>query len=588
MYFDLSGYIEYLEAKNELIRIHEFVNPELEIAEVVERISKIRTKGKEGGKALLFLNTGTDFPVLINAFGSDNRVKAALGLSDINDIPAEIDLLFKRISSPKANLWDKLKLLPTLRHISYWFPKVVKMQSPSCQEVVMPSPKLSNLPILKCWPHDGGRFITLPLVHTKDLETGLRNVGMYRLQIFDDATTGMHWHRHKTGAKHFESYKKAKKLMPVAVTLGGDPAYTWCAAAPLPENVDEYLFAGFLRKYPVRLVKCLTQDIEIPEDSDFVIEGYIDPSEAFAAEGPFGDHTGFYSLTEIYPKMHVTCITHRKGAVYPATVVGIPPQEDTYISKAIETIFLKPIQMLIAPEITDLYLPKEGVCHNIAIIAIEKTYPGQAIKIANAMWGAGQMMFCKVIIVVDSNVDTHSASGVMSAMGKHWHPSMDTYFTKGPLDVLDHAARQPGFGGKLCIDATKKMPEEESLFALQTVDKTYIFCNEDNIPATKAKLTVIFDRETDLSDFETCLWIATSNIDAAYDCTVENNSLTVDARTKFKTKDFHRPWPNVICMDDATINAIDEKWEKLGLGKFIQSPSLKYKHLVKSNGAQMN
>jgi 4-hydroxy-3-polyprenylbenzoate decarboxylase len=580
MYFDLSHYIEYLEAKDELIRINEFVDPELEITEITDRISKSHTN-----KALLFMNTGTKFPLLINAFGSDNRIMYALGITGLDEISKEIDSLFQNLSTPKTSLWEKLRVLPTLADISEWFPKMVKVKNPSCQEVVMPSPKFGDLPILKCWPHDGGRFITLPLVHTKDAETGLRNVVMYRLQVYDDATTGMHWHRHKTGAKHFEGYKKADRIMPIAVSLGGDPVYTWCATAPLPENLDEYLLAGFLRKQPVRLVKCLTQDIEVPEDSDFVIEGYIDPKEAFVSEGPFGDHTGVYSLKDLYPKMHVTCITHRKGAIYPATIVGIPPQEDFYISKAIEKIFLKPIQMFIAPEIKELFLPKEGVSHNIAIVSINKTYPGQAIKIANAMWGAGQMMFCKIIIVLDSNA--YSVSAIIDAMSKYWNPTADTYFSKGPLDVLDHAAHQQGFGGKMCVDATKKLIEEETN-TYEAIATTYIFCNEDNIPAIKAKLMVIFDKEIDISDFETCIWLIGNNVDANYDCKIENNSLIVDARTKFGKKDFLRPWPNVICMNDETIETINNKWTSLDIGKLIPSPSLKYKYLVKNEGAEMN
>jgi 4-hydroxy-3-polyprenylbenzoate decarboxylase len=580
MYFDLYNYVEYLEANNELLRINEYVNTELEITEITDRISK-----SDRNKALLFMNTGTKFPLLINAFGSDKRIACALGVAKLDEISKEMDCLFKNLTAPKLSLWEKLKTLPALAEISDWFPNVIKMKEPSCQEVVLPSPKLGDLPVLKCWPHDGGRFITLPLVHTKDIETGLRNVGMYRLQIYDDSTTGMHWHRHKTGARHFEGYKKAGKVMPLAVSLGGDPVYTWCAAAPLPENVDEYLFAGFLRKKSVRMVKCLTQDIEVPEDSDFVIEGYIDPKEAFVSEGPFGDHTGFYSLQYPYPKMHVTCITHRKGAIYPATAVGIPPQEDFYISKAIEKIFLKPIQMFIAPEIKELFLPKEGVAHNIAVISINKTYPGQAVKIANAMWGAGQMMFCKIIIVVDSSA--YSVSAILDAIGKYWNPSTDTCFSKGPLDILDHAARQQGFGGKMCIDATKKFLEED-VNVSETFATTYIFCNENNIPATKVKLLVIFDKEVDVSDFETCLWLIGNNIDVTYDCKIENNTLIVDARTKFGRKNFLRTWPNIVCMDDETIKSVDEKWSKLGIGEFIPSPSLKYKYLVKSEGAEMN
>ncbi|MDR1581829.1 MAG: menaquinone biosynthesis decarboxylase [Prevotellaceae bacterium] len=580
MYFDLYRYIEYLEIKNELLRINEFVNTELEITEIVDRVSKSHVN-----KALLFTNTGTKFPLLINAFGSDNRIMYALGINSLDEISKEIDFLFKNLFTPKINLWEKLKTLPTLAHMSDWFPKMVKIKNPSCQEVVMMSPKLSDLPILKCWPHDGGRFVTLPLVHTKDIETGLRNVGMYRLQIHDDSTTGMHWHRHKTGARHFEGYRKAGKLMPIAVSLGGDPVYTWCATAPLPENVDEYLFAGFLRKEPVNLVKCLTQDIEVPEDSDFVIEGYIDPQEPFVPEGPFGDHTGFYSLQDLYPQIHVTCITHRRRAIYPATIVGIPTQEDFYISKAIEKIFLKPIQMVIAPEIKELFLPKEGVSHNFVVISIDKTYPGQAIKIANAMWGAGQMMFCKIIIVVDSNA--YSVSSILEAIGKYWNPSTDTYFSKGPLDILDHAAHQQGFGGKMCVDATKKLFEEE-VNNPELFDTTYIFCNEDNIPTTKTKLLVIFNKEVDISDFETCLWLMGANIDVNHDCKIENNTLIMDACIKYGRKNFVRSWPNVICMDEKTINSVDDKWTKLGIGEFIPSPSLKYKRLVRNEGAEIN
>jgi 4-hydroxy-3-polyprenylbenzoate decarboxylase len=579
MYFDLFQYIDHLESNGELIRITEFVDPELEITEITDRISKSDTN-----KALLFMNTGTKFPLLINAFGSDKRIVHALGITDLDKVSKEIDSLFQSLAEPRVSLWEKLKALPTLADISTWFPKTVKMRKPACQEVVMPSPKLSDLPILKCWPHDGGRFITLPLVHTKDIETGLRNVGMYRLQVYDDATTGMHWHRHKTGARHFEGYKKADKLMPIAISLGGDPVYTWCATAPLPENIDEYMLAGFLRKRPVRLVKCLTQDIEVPEDSDFVIEGYIDPKEAFAAEGPFGDHTGVYSLVDLYPKMHITCISYRKGAVYPATIVGIPPQEDFYISKAIEKIFLKPIQLLIAPEIKDIFLPKEGVSHNIAVVSINKTYPGQAVKVANAMWGAGQMMFCKIIIVIDSNA--YSVTAIIDAMNKNWNPAADTYFCRGPLDVLDHAARQQSFGGKMCVDATKKLVEEQT-DTYESTATTYIFCNEDKIITSRAKLTVIFDSEVDVSDFETCIWLIGNNVDVSYDCQIENNTMIVDARTKFKRKDFLRPWPNVICMNDETIEAIDNKWQSLGIGKFIPSPSLKYKYLVKGDSAQM-
>ena len=584
MYFDLGHYAEYLEAKKELIRISAFVDPESEIAEVVDRISK--TEG--GGKALLFENNGTEFPLLINAWGSDSRIAYALGVNDIEEIPKEMDRLFNRIAKTGTSLRDKLKLLPILKETLDIFPKVVKVKKPVCQEVVMPVPKLSALPILKCRPHDGGHFITLPCVHTKSLETGIRNLGMYRMQVYNDYTTGMHWHRHKTGAKHFEEYKKAGKIMPVVVTLGGDPVYTWCATAPLPENTDEYILAGFLRKKPVKLVKCLTQEIEVPEDADFVIEGYIDPSEPFRIEGPFGDHTGFYSLPDLYPVFHVTCITYRKGAIYPATVTGIPPQEDVYFGKASERIFLSPVRTVVAPEIKDLYFPEQGVIHNAVIVSIEKSYPGQAAKVAEALRGAGQMMFSKLIITTDSNVDVRNINSVAEAMTKNWNPASDTFISKGPIDILDHAARHTGYGGKICIDATKKLPEEQSepknidfgsLYALVHAGKYKIGTGN------KSKSIVIFDDEVDLTDYETCAWLAGNNVDPAADCKIYDGQLIVDATSKINRKDFYRPWPNPVCADYRTIARIDEKWNELKIGEFIPSPSLRYKHLERGEGA---
>lgn len=582
MYQNLSHYISFLESEGELVRVQEPVNPILEISEVIDRISKSRG----GGKAILFENTGTAFPLLINAWGSDHRIAYALGVDNVEEIPQAIDELFKQLSAPKISFWDKLKLLPTLQQVTGWTPKIVKNRKAPCQEVVMARPDLSALPILQCWPHDGGRFITLPMVHTKSLETGMRNLGMYRMQVFGESTTGMHWHKHKTGAKHFEEYKRIGQRMPVAVTLGGDPAYTWSATAPLPENLDEYLLAGFLRKQPVRLVSCLTQEIEVPEDVDFVLEGYIDPSEALVSEGPFGDHTGFYSLNDFYPKFHITCITHRKEAIYPATVVGIPPQEDAYMAKATERIFLAPIRMLIAPEVNDIYLPEEGVAHNIAIVSIDKSYPGQAVKVAHALWGAGQMMFCKVIIVTDADVEVHDMEKVLNAVVLNWNPSTDTYFTKGPLDVLDHAAQQMGFGGKMCIDATHRLPEEESTETDYEPDARFAqLLHAGQALSTTARVNIIFDESVDLNDVETCVWLASNNIDVARDCNIVDGRLVIDATIKTGLEGFHRPWPNVVCMDDQTIAEVDKKWESLSIGRFIKSPSLKYKHLLKKGGA---
>jgi 4-hydroxy-3-polyprenylbenzoate decarboxylase len=348
----LHEFISFLEKTGELVRISHQVSTDLEITEIVDRVSK----SPGGGKALLFENNGTDFPLLINAFGSEKRMAMALGCRHLDEIGERIELLFKNLTEPKPDFYSKLKALPLLSQVASWMPKSVGRRG-ACQQIVMKNPDLTKLPVLKCWPADGGPFITLPCVITRDLNNGMRNVGMYRMQVLDAVTTGMHWHQHKTGARHFQEYKRRGERMPVSVVLGGDPAYTYSATAPLPDNLDEYLLAGFLRDKKVELVKCLTNDLEVPSDADFVIEGYVDPGEELVWEGPFGDHTGFYSLADWYPKFHVTCITHRKDAVYPATIVGIPPQEDAWIGKATERIFLQPMKLSMIPELQDMDLP---------------------------------------------------------------------------------------------------------------------------------------------------------------------------------------------------------------------------------------
>ncbi|MFT3945851.1 MAG: menaquinone biosynthesis decarboxylase [Agriterribacter sp.] len=391
-------FINALEKSGELVRIKTFADPHLEIAEITDRISK----SGNGGKALLFENTGYDFPVLMNAYGSEKRMCMALGVQHLDDIAKEIEALFKLLTKPKEGILDKLNMLPKLGQFASWMPKVKKGRG-ECQEIVITeNPDLGKLPVITCWPKDGGPFITLPVIHTKDLHTAIRNVGMYRMQVFGPTLTGMHWHKHKVSAKHYNGYKAAGKKMPVAVALGGDPAYAYAATAPLPENVDEYMLAGFLRRKKVELVKCITQpEIEVPADADFIIEGYVDPTEEMIWEGPFGDHTGYYSLPDWYPRFHVTCITHKKNPVYPATIVGIPPQEDAWLGKATERIFLAPIKMTMVPEIMDMEMPVEGVFHNLVIAKIKKEFAGQGQKVMYAMWGAGQMMFNKILVIAD-------------------------------------------------------------------------------------------------------------------------------------------------------------------------------------------
>ena len=616
-YKNLQHFIFELEKAGELIRIKEYVNPVLEIYEITDRISK-----SENNKALLFENTGTNFPVLINSMGSYRRMCMALGVDELDDVKNEIENLFKNLMKPKDNILEKLAMLPKLNQIASWMPKV-KNGRGECQEIIVEQPDITAFPILKCWAKDGGNFITLPIIHTKDPNTNIRNVGMYRMQIFDKNLTAMHWHKHKVSARHFNEYKLLGKKMPVAVALGGDPVYTYAATAPLPDNVDEYMLAGFLRKKKVELVRCISQpEIEVPADADIIIEGYVDPSEELIWEGPFGDHTGYYSLPDWYPKFHITGITHRRNAVYPATIVGIPPQEDAWIGKATERIFLAPIKMTMIPEIEDMELPMEGVFHNLTIVKIKKEFAGQAQKVMNAMWGAGQMMFNKILVVVDGDIDIHDYAAVAKYVSENCNPASDIYFSQGPMDVLDHSCSKMGFGGKMCVDGTKKFDEEilndsmaklhndsmntnailekfseiknanfallaknisVAIFSIEKNKPNYVkdlaqkICALDEMQHVK---TIIFvDANIDVSSIADVLWRSCNNADARRDIYISAEKLIVDGTTKTKQFDnFDRDWPNILVHDDTTIKAVDEKWSSLGLGDFISSPSLKYKN----------
>ena len=530
MYNGLKEYVRFLEEKGELRRIQTFVDPVLEIACATD----IESKKPGGGKALLFENTGTAYPVLTNMMGSEARIRYALGVASLDDIGPRINALIDSVLSEKRGLRDKLRMLPLLNQAASWMPREHKGHAP-CHDAVQYAAQLSQIPILNCWPQDGGRFITLPLVNTVSPVTGVRNVGMYRMQVLDDTTTGMHWHVHKTGAKHLS---ECTHRLPVAVCLGGDPVYSYAATAPLPEGIDEYLLAGFLRGKPVELVKCFTQDLMVPADCDFVIEGYVQKSEEKFLEGPFGDHTGFYSLEDLYPKFHVTCITHRFDAIYPATVVGVPPMEDKYIQEATEKIFLSPIKLAIAPEIEDLYLPEEGVGHNFAVVKIRKQYDGQAFKVANALWGAGQMMFNKFLLVTDEDVDIRSREALAGAICRNVDVQRDLLFSRGPLDVLDHTAPATGFGGKLCIDATRK----EKVFSERRLDQV---------------IHVLYDEsEKDASPYRR-LWLLGANCDPVRDGRVRDH-LILDATSKKGTPGFHRSWPDIVAHDPEMIARIGE------------------------------
>jgi len=506
---DLRQWIAALDRAGELRRITTEADPILEIAEIADRVSKGRdSKGNPGGPALLFQNL-KGYPgrqLLINQFGSESRMKLALGVNSLDEIADRIRM-FMDVKSPQGIL-DKIKMLPMLAEMGKFFPKTVS--TGPCKEVIQRDNfSLLDFPILQCWPQDAGRFITLPCVVTRDPKTGKRNVGMYRIQIYDDRTTGMHWQRQKVAAEHardrmraavatslggntttegaplkpgvgssgdFDSKSAGISLMArtsggslpadnqpsgrmeVAVAIGTDPALTFSAIVPAPPDVEEYLIAGFLRGAPVELVKCETVDLEVPASSEIVLEGYVNLDE-LRSEGPFGDHTGFYSLADLYPVFHVTCITHRKDPIYSTTIVGKPPQEDAYMGKAVERIFL-PLMRLTIPELVDVNLPIEGVFHNLMIVSIRKSYPGQARKVMNAIWSLGQAMFTKCVIVVDEDVNVQDLADVTLKVCNNIDPERDIQFTLGPVDSLDHASRLANYGSKMGIDATRKWPTE--------------------------------------------------------------------------------------------------------------------------------
>lgn len=448
---DLQHFIEALEEKGELKRIKTEVDPILEITEIADRISK------QYGPALLFEKVkGSKYPVLINAMGTYERMSMALGVEKLDDIGDNIEEFIDM--SNYLGLMNKFKALPKLARMATVFSLKLPTKG-ACQEVIDHEPDLETLPVLKCWPGDAGRFVTLPLVITKDPENGVQNMGMYRLQVYDKTTTGMHWHLHKDGREIYDKYKKIGGRMPVSVALGCDPAITYAATAPLPKMIDEMMFAGYLRKMPVKLVKSITNDIYVPADAEFIIEGYVDVNEELKLEGPFGDHTGYYSLADYYPVFHVTCITHKKNPVYPTTIVGKPPMEDCYMGKATERIFL-PLLKMQYPEIVDINFPLEGVFHNCVIVSIKKRFPGHAKKIMNSLWGIGQMMYTKMIIVVDENVSPQDLSTVAWKVFNNIDAKRDVVISEGPLDALDHASNLAHYGHRMGIDATKKWPSE--------------------------------------------------------------------------------------------------------------------------------
>ncbi len=449
-YADLRDFIAALERAGDLRRIRVEADPVLEIAEITDRVSK------RGGPALLFERpAGSRMPLLINAFGSAGRMSLALQVPSLEQVGADLQEILD-LKAPEG-LLAKLKMLPRVGELAAALPKIVA-HGPCKDVIVRDDPSLAGIPILRCWPQDAGRYITFPLVFTKDPETGVRNCGTYRMQVFDEHTTGMHWHIHKGGAAHYRKARRRGRRVEVGVAIGADPAVCFAATLPLPEGVDEMLVAGFLRKKPVELIRCETVDVEVPATAEIVLEGYVD-TEELRTEGPFGDHTGFYSLADAYPVFHLTCLTHRRDPIYHTTIVGPPPMEDCHMAAAIERLFL-PLLRKQLPEIVDFHMPFEGIFHNLVLVSIDKQYPGHARKVMHALWGLGQAMVSKVIVVVEADVNVRDYSQVVWTALNHIDPERDMEFVLGPIETLDHASRLPKYGSKVGVDATRKWPEE--------------------------------------------------------------------------------------------------------------------------------
>jgi 4-hydroxy-3-polyprenylbenzoate decarboxylase len=590
LYKNLREYLNALREAEELAVVEAPTSPHLGISKRTDA----EAKKPDGGKALLFTNvTGSSFPVATNIFGSPRRICMALGVEHLDQlgrrVRAYLDL------QPPASLKETLHLLPMAIELTQFFPRLLRGRRAPCQEVVLRAGRvdLSTLPVLHCWPGDAGPFITLPMVFTKSLETGKRNVGMYRMQVFDRNTTGMHWHIHKDGSHYYNEYCKAGVRMPVAVAIGADPATVYAATAPMPRGMDEMVLAGFIRNKPVRLTRCLTVDLEVPAEAEFVLEGYVDPGE-LRLEGPFGDHTGYYSLADDYPVFHVTAVTHRRNPVYNATLVGRPPMEDCYLAKATERLFL-PMLQTVMPEIRDYWFPWEGVFHNIVVVAIEKEFPGHAQKVMSGLWGQGQMSFCKAIVVVDHTVDPQDGRKVAELLLTQFDPASDITLTKGVLDVLDHSSPYPNFGSKIGIDLTGRFAGEPprasaSLAKRSTATEELIERICERIPAfhsghalleypaspqrrahrllalnldKRAETTVgriaaplaslldggdvdlvcCFDREIDLTDGSLLLWKLFNNTDPGRDLHLQRGRLIIDATRKGPADGHDREWP---------------------------------------------
>lgn len=603
MHGDLRRFLTFLEEKGELVRVRERVSPVLEITALADRAVK------RGGPALLFENVeGSDLPVAIGLYGTRQRMAWALGLEDLDDLGARLrDLIDVKLGGGLVGLASNL---PKLRELASLPPKRVR-RAP-VQEVVWRGDEvdLAKLPVLTCWPQDGGPFVTLPLVITRDPERGDVNIGMYRMQVMGKNVTGMHWQRHKTGARHLEAAGRLGRKLEVAVALGGDPALTYAATAPIPPipGINEYSLTGYLRGRGVELVKGVTVDLEVPANAEIVLEGYVDPDEAWVDEGPFGDHTGFYTLRDRYPTFHVTAVTMRRDAIYPATIVGRPPMEDAYLIEASERLFLVPAQ-LILPEIVDYHMPPAGIAHNLVNVRIAKGYPGQAYKVGNGLLGLGQMMFAKVILVTDAEVPANDHPGFWRTVLAHAVPGRDHQIAKGPIDVLDHASRAWSYGSKLVIDGTVKHPEElggrkadwkpgperdraklpahaEVLDQHQPGGGFWFLTTRKEradqgrhigewaahqAAVRGVRLIAVLDHETNPRDFEDAIWTMLNNVDPERDLQVidavpgAGPVWVLDATPKIADEGFARAWPDKIVMDPEVEARMAPLAEKLGI-----------------------
>jgi 4-hydroxy-3-polyprenylbenzoate decarboxylase len=594
-YNNLGEFIQALKREGELKTISHPVSAVLEIS----KLTDAESKSPGGGKALFFEKVkDSPFPAATNLFGSSRRICLALGVENLEHLGDRIREIIRM--SPPKDLRDMLGMLTTAFSVSRFFPRKSRAKVPPCQQVVIKGDDINlfDLPILHCWPQDAGRFITLPLVITQSLSSGKRNVGMYRMQVFDRQTTGMHWHIHKDGSNYFNEYRKAGKRMPVAVAIGADPATIYAATAPMPRNVDEMILAGFIRNAPVAMTRCLTCDLEVPAEAEFVLEGYVEPNE-LRREGPFGDHTGYYSLADDYPVFHVTAITHRKSPVYCATLVGRPPMEDCYLAKATERLFL-PLLQTVFPEIMDYWLPWEGVFHNIVIVSIKKEYPRHAQKVISGLWGQGQMSFCKAILVVDETVDPKNPDQVMQRLVDNFDLTTDIVNAQGILDVLDHSSPFANFGNKIGIDLTDRvggeplrnpflpisMPEklnEDALLSGIQADCEGVLslrilkgdtARRNRILVLKVQkaaglsgsyfaerllnadilmpfnLILFYDSNVDIRDNSFILWKLFNNVDPGRDVTLRQGRCVIDACKKGPEEGHDREWPDELSFDE--------------------------------------